>query len=319
MSSLQDLSNNLADIVEHTGGCVVGVNGNRRFSPSGIHWRDGIIVTSAESVRYDDITITLAECHVEATLLGRDPSTDIVVFQVKADIPVAKIGDPAKLKVGNLVLGLGRSSEGDIRAAMGTVSVVGGEWRSMTGGNIDQLIRPDMTLYPGFAGGPLVDTAGYVVGMNTSGRRGTTLTIPASTINRVVEQLLTKGRIPRGYLGVGMQPVHLPQNLQTSLNLAVAGGVIVVNVEPNSPAECAGMLLGDVVVEFDGQPVADTGDMLAMLSDRQVGAAVQIKVVRGGKLIELEVSVGETSEATPTDEGVRGKRHRRHGRYGNRR
>lgn len=297
MSSLQALSNNIAEIVEQVGNAIVSVNANRRFSPSGIHWAEGIIVTSDESLkRYDDITVTRGNGSKEsATLLGRDPSTDIAVFQIEnSDIPLATIGYAANLKVGNLVLALARSSEGDIRAAMGAVSVVSGAWRSMSGGNIDQFIRPDIALYPGFNGGALVDTEGNIVGMNTLGRRGTALTIPASTINRVVEQLLTKGRIPRGYLGLGMQPVRLPENLKTSLNLAFSGGVIVINVEPNGAADKAGIFLGDVLVSFDGSTVEDTNDVLALLNDSsRVGTDIKVQLVRGGELIELDVTVGE--------------------------
>jgi S1-C subfamily serine protease len=297
MSSLLALSNSFADTVEQVGGAVVAFNVGRRFSPSGIHWHKGIIVTSDESIQhYDEITITFADGSKAAvTLLGHDPSTDVAVFKLEnADIPVAKIGDAANLKVGHLVLGLGRSREGDLKASMGAVSVVTGAWQSMSGGNIDQFIRPDITLYPGLAGGPLVDAAGNVIGMNTSGRRGTVLTIPASTVNRVVEQLVAKGRIPKGYLGVGMQPVHLPDNLKNALNLSSSGGVIVVNVESNSPADEAGMLLGDVLVTFDGSPVSDTGDVLGMLnrSDR-IGKTIKVQVVRGGVLVELNVVVGE--------------------------
>ncbi|WP_341528018.1 trypsin-like peptidase domain-containing protein [Nostoc sp. UHCC 0302] len=299
MSSLLALSNSLADTVEQAGSSVVAVNAGTRVSPSGIHWRNGIIVTSDESLqRYDDITITLSNNRTApVTLIGHDPSTDIAVFKVEnVELPVAKIGDVKTLKVGHLVLGLARSSEGDLRAAMGAVSVVSGAWRSMNGGNIDQFIRPDITLYSGFAGGPLVDAAGNVVGMNTSGRRGTALTIPTTTVDRIVNQLVAKGHISKGYLGVGMQPVRLPNNLKTALNLSSATGVIVVNVEPSGPADNAGVLLGDVLVTLDGANVSDTGDVLALLngSDR-IGKLVKTQVIRGGVLVELDIVLGERS------------------------
>ncbi|GAB1543116.1 trypsin-like peptidase domain-containing protein [Scytonema sp. NUACC21] len=300
-NTLLALSNNLAEIVEQVGSTVVAVNSGSRISSSGIHWRNGIIVTSDESLhRYEEITVTLSNgSTVPVTLLGHDSSTDVAVFKLKLqqiEIPVAKIGDATTLKVGHLVLGLARSGEGDIRAAMGAVSVVSGAWRSMSGGNIDQFIRPDITLYRGFAGGPLVDAASYVVGMNTSGRRGTALTIPASTVNRVVDQLLAKGRMTRGYLGLGMQAVRLPNNLKTALNLTSASGVIVVNVEPNGPADNAGVLIGDVLVTFDGSVVNDTGDVLALLnSGDRVGKTVKAQIIRAGALVELAIAIGEKS------------------------
>lgn len=296
MSTLVDISNNLANIVQETGSAVVAVNASTHVSPSGIHWGNGIIVTSDESLqRYDEITVTLSDGRsLPATLVGRDSTTDIAVFKLQdVEIPGAKIGDSKTLKVGHLVLGLARNSEGDLRSAMGVISVIGGNWRSMSGGNIDQFIRPDITLYRGFAGGPLVDATGSVVGMNTSGRRGTVLTIPVSTIERVVNQLIAKGHISRGYLGVGMQPVRLPNNLKTTLNLTSTTGVIVVNVEPSGPAEKAGLLLGDVLLTLDGVNVNDTSDVLAILNSSAIGKTIKVQVVRGGALVELNVTISE--------------------------
>jgi S1-C subfamily serine protease len=297
MSSLLDLSNSLADTVAKAGNAIVAINTGQRVSPSGIHWRNGIIVTSDESLpNYDDTTITYADGKtVPVKLLGHDSTTDVAVFQLSpTDIPVASIGNTATLKVGHLVMGLARSRAGDVRAAMGAVSVITGSWQSMSGGTIDRYIRPDITLYPGFAGGALVDAAGQVVGMNTAGRRGTALTIPAETVDRVVEQLLTKGHIARGYLGVGMQPVRLPQQLRTALNLTTATGVMVVNVEPDSPADRAGLLLGDVLVTLAGVGVGDPGDVRGILNQPdRIGKTVPIQAIRGGTLVELTVTIGE--------------------------
>ncbi len=296
MSFLVDLSNNLAEIVAQTGGAIVAIQTARRFAPSGIHWRKGIIVTSDESLHsYDGLSLVAAKGNTAPlTLLGRDPSTDVAVFQAETtDLPVATISTAPDLRVGQIVLGLARSLEGDIRATMGTASIVTGSWQSMSGGTIDRLIRPDLSFNPGYAGGALVDAAGHVIGMNTAGRRGTALTIPAETVDRVVEQLITKGRIVRGYLGVGMQPVRLPQNLVTSLNLMSAHGVTLVNVEANSPADRAGMLWGDVLVALDGLAVGDPGDVRSILNRDRIGKTVPARLVRGGSLVELAVTIGE--------------------------
>jgi S1-C subfamily serine protease len=297
MSSLLALSNDLAHIVEQVGGAVVSIDSKTSMPTSGIHWRSGIIITSDENLgRSEDITVTLSDNRkVSATILARDSSTDIAVLKLQdVELPLAKIADATSFKVGHLVLALARGNDGNIMAAMGAVSVVSGAWRSMNGGNIDQYIRPDITLYRSFAGGPLVDASGCVVGMNTSGRRGTALTIPASTINRVLEQLLEKGRIARGYLGLGMQPVRLPENLKNTLNLSSSAGVIVVNVEQNGPADKAGVLLGDVLVMVDGTPVSDTVDILALLnSSTSIGQTVNVQAVRGGALVELAIAIGE--------------------------
>jgi S1-C subfamily serine protease len=299
MSSLSNLSNSIAAIVEVAGKSIVAVNTNRQFAPSAIHWRQGIIVTSDESLkRHEDLSVTLEDGRQKSIdLLGRDPSTDIAVFRIDADdLPVAAMGDAQDLKVGNLVLALARTSQGDIGAAMGVASAVGGEWQSMLGGKIDRFIRPDINLYPGFSGGALVDAEGKVIGMNTTGKRGTALTIPTITIDRVVDRLLTKGKISRGYLGIGMQPVRLPDSSLQSLNLSSPYGVIIVNIEPNSAAESAGVLLGDILINLDDRPIADTRDILGILNDSSaVGKTVNTKLIRGGKLIDLPLTIGERS------------------------
>jgi S1-C subfamily serine protease len=298
------LSNNLADAVEQAGRCVVAINARAsyrgasltRMSSSGIHWRQGIVVTSDETIkREEDITIGLPDGRtVPATLVGRDPSTDVAVLKLQnVELPVAELGDTSTLKVGHLVLALGRGSESGLSASMGVVSTVGGAWRSYYGGSIDQFVRLDLTLYPGCSGGPLVDATGRVVGMNTSGPRHTVLTIPTSTINRVVDQLLHKGRIARGYLGVSMQPVRLPETLKTTLNLSSVGGVIVVNVESNGSADKAGLLIGDVLIAIDGTPVNDTSDVLAMLGPQSVGKTLNVQIIRGGELLEVAIVPGE--------------------------
>ncbi len=298
------LSNNLADAVEQAGRCVVAINARAsyrgasltRMSSSGIHWRQGIVVTSDETIkREEDITIGLPDGRtVPATLVGRDPSTDVAVLKLQnVELPVAELGDTSTLKVGHLVLALGRGSESGLSASMGVVSTVGGAWRSYYGGSIDQFVRLDLTLYPGCSGGPLVDATGRVVGMNTSGPRHTVLTIPTSTINRVVDQLLQKGRIARGYLGVSMQPVRLPETLKTTLNLSSVGGVIVVNVESNGSADKAGLLIGDVLIAIEGTPVNDTSDVLAMLGPQSVGKTLNVQIIRGGELVEVAIVPSE--------------------------
>lgn len=296
-SAIVTLSNNLADAVERAGGAVVGINARQRMASSGVHWRSGVIVTADHTIRRDDeITVILPDNRtVTATLAGRDTSTDLAVLKLEGiDFPAAAIGDVDSLKVGNIVLALGRSSDRSLTASWGVVSAKGGAWRTWRGGQIDQLLLPDLTLYPGMDGGPLVDTSGCVVGINTAGlSRRSDVTIPVSTINRVVNQLLEAGHIKRGYLGVGMQPVRLPDVLKKQLNLSSAGGAIAVNIEAGGPADKAGMLLGDVIVALDNNPINDTYDVLAMLGSESVGKTMQAQVIRGGALVELAIAIGE--------------------------
>jgi S1-C subfamily serine protease len=295
-NTLLALSNNLADAVEQASQVVVAVNARQRMSSSGVHWQQGVVVTADHTVKRDEeITVTLLDNrNVSATLVGRDSSTDLAVLKLsETELPTAEICDAASLKVGHIVLALGRSSDG-ITASYGVISALGSAWRTWSGGQIDQFVRPDLRLYPGFSGGPLVDISGRVIGINTSGlARRMDVVIPASTINRVVDQLLARGRIARGYLGVGMQPVRLPDTLKSKLNLPALGGVIVVNVELDGPAEKAGVLIGDVLVALDGTSISDTGDVLAMLVPERVGKTISAQIIRGGTLIEVAIAVGE--------------------------
>lgn len=297
-STLLALSNNLADAVERAGRAVVAVKARQRMPSSGVHWQPGVVVTADHTVkREEEITVTLpGDRTVPATLVGRDPSTDLAVLQLQGvELPVAARGDATLLKVGHIVLAVGRTGESGLSASLGVISALSGAWRTWYGGQIDQFIRPDLTLYPGFSGGPLVDVQGQVVGINTSGPRRMVLAIPASTVDYVVNQLLEKGRIARGYLGISMQPVRLPDTLQQTLSLTGPGGVIVVNVEPDGPSERAGVLIGDVIVGLDGTPVSDTGDLLAMLGPDRVGKPLNAQIIRGGTFVELAITVGERS------------------------
>ncbi|OLE45056.1 MAG: LuxR family transcriptional regulator, partial [Cyanobacteria bacterium 13_1_40CM_2_61_4] len=214
METLLSLSNDLAGAVERAARAVVAVHARPRLASTGVHWRPGVVVTADHTVRTDDdLRVTRPDGRtVPATLAGRDPATDLAVLRV-ADLagPPAERGDPARLRVGHVVLAVGHGP----RASWGVVSTLGEAWRTWRGGEIDRLIRLDLTLYPGFSGGPLVDARGDVVGLVTSGlARQLELAVPASTVERVVEALLATGRVARGYLGIGLQPVMLPEALR---------------------------------------------------------------------------------------------------------
>lgn len=291
MDALLSLSNDLAAAVERAAPAVVAVHA-RRLPSTGIHWRPGIVVTAEHTVRTaEDITVTMADGRsLPAVLAGRDPGTDLAVLRVAdAGSVVATLGDDAALKVGHMVLALGYGP----RASWGVISALGPRWRSWRGGDIDRLVRLDLVLYPGFSGGPLVDAAGRVVGLNTSGlARETRLALPVTMVTRVADELLQKGHVSRGYLGLGMQPVRLPEPLRAQLGLG-DGALIVVMVEPSGPAARAGVLLGDVLVALDGEPVGDLEDVQARLGSDRVGAEIPAVVLRGGVRTELRITVGE--------------------------
>ncbi len=295
-SSLLALSNEFASAVEKAGQFTVAVNGRRRFSSSGVHWRSGIIVATDHAVkREEEITVTLPDDRtVPATLIGRDGSTDLAVLRVEAaDFSIAEVADASALKVGQWVLAVARSADSGVGCSMGVISALSGAWRTWHGGQIDKLIRPDLTLYPGFSGGALITPQGQVVGINTSGYRHMALTLPASTVDRVVDQLVNRGRIARGYLGVGMQPVQLPDRLKTELHLSESSGVIIVSVQAGSPADRAGVLIGDILIALEGQSTPDISAVHRMLDSERIGRSLSSKLIRGGAMTEVAIVVGE--------------------------
>jgi S1-C subfamily serine protease len=296
-SVLLSLSNNLADAVERAGRSTVAVHARQRQPASGVHWRPGVIVATDHTIeRDDDITVTLPDGKsIPATLAGRDPSTDLAILKIDgASLPVAATGDAAALRVGHMALAVGRFGEGGLGTSLGVISALSGAWNTWRGGQVDQFIRADVTLYPGFSGGPLVNAAGEIVGINTSGlSRNMGLTIPAATINRVVDQLLSKGRIARGYLGLGLQPVRLPDTLKQAVGTTSDTGVIIISIESGGPAEQAGLFIGDIIVALDGRAVTDTDAVQGLLGPERIGSALAAKVARGGQPVDVQITVGE--------------------------
>jgi len=285
-NELAALSQELAAAVERAGRAVAAVHARTRFSSSGVFWRPGIIVTAEHTIRREEeITVTLPDGrNVPATLAGSDPGTDVAVL--KADWS----GDPAPrastaLVPGNLALTIGRSQDSGVNATMGIVSAVSGSWRTWRGGRLDQYIRLDLTLYPGSSGGVVVNTAGEAIGIATSAlSRIAGLAIPASTVDRVVDEILTRGRVAKGYLGLGLQPVVLPDHHK---------GLIVLSLEPEGPAAKAGVVIGDILVSLAGSPVEDTDDIQTVLESHPVGQTVQAGLLRGGAAHQLAITVGE--------------------------
>ena len=273
---------------------MVAVDAHPRFSSSGVLWQPGVVVTADHMLRRDDdIRVTLADGRrVTATLAGRDAGTDLAVLKVEEPGAI-DAGEPT-LRAGNLVLAVGRSQDDGASAALGVISSTGGPWHTWRGGRVDSFIRLDLRLYPGSSGAAVIDAAGKFIGMATSGlSRTSALAIPVATIRRVAKEILEKGHVSRGYLGIGLQPVGLPEHLKTKLNLSDSRALIVLSVEQDAPAGKAGMVIGDVLVALDGKPVSDTDDVQAVLGAEYLGKTLRASVVRGGELHEVAVVVAE--------------------------
>lgn len=294
---LQDLSNALVTTVKAAGTGLVRVEARRRLPASGVVWSaDGLIVTAHHVIRQgSNIPVGLPDGEtVKATLIGRDPSTDLALLRAETkDLTPPAWAEPDTLAVGHMVLALGRPGQ-TVQATLGIVSALGGSWRTRHGGQVDHYLQTDVVMYPGFSGGPLVNAAGQVVGINTSAlSRGTSLALPAPTVRQVVETLMAHGQVRRGFLGVGTQPVSLPQALVEELKQET--GLLLISVEPDSPAEQGGLFLGDSIIALDGQPVRHPDDLMTFLSGDKVGATVSIRILRSGQVQEVDVVIGERS------------------------
>lgn len=285
-NELAALSNEIATAVELAGRNVVAVHARPRFSSSGVFWRPGVIVTAEHTVRREEeITVTLPDgATVPAALAGADPGTDLAVLKIDATThaPGRTTSAPAP---GALALTIGRSEDSGVNATLGIISACSGEWRTWRGGRLDHYIRLDLTLYPGSDGGAVVNIDGETIGIATSAlSRIAGLAIPAVTVDRVVDEILARGRVARGYLGVGLQPVELPDHQK---------GLIVLSLEPAGPASSGGVLIGDILVKLGGKPVQDTDDIQLVLEGHAVGRKVEVEVLRGGESRRIDLVIGE--------------------------
>jgi S1-C subfamily serine protease len=297
-STLETLSDDLAAAVERAAASVVAVHARPRIASSAVLWRPGVVVTADHTVRRDEaVTVTLSDGRsVAATLAGRDGATDVAVLRIAANgVPVADFAAPGSLNVGHVVLQVGRTGSGGHSASFGVVGAMVGPWRTWRGAEIARLIQLDLAIHDGFSGSPLVDAEGKVVGLNTSGlARGLALALPVAVVDPVVDALLAKGRIARGYLGVGLQPVALPPALGRKYDPPRQSALVVLSVDPDGPSERGGLQLGDVIVDVDQQPVADVRDVLSLLGPERVGSALRLGVVRGGAPIAaVSVTIAE--------------------------
>jgi S1-C subfamily serine protease len=296
-TELVELSNALAQATDRAAASTVAVHTEARGSSSGVVWSSGMIVTAEHALRRDEeIHVTLPDGRaVAATLKGRDPSTDIAVLQCKeATKGVAEFGDVPSLKPGSLTLVVGRTRASGPVAALGVVSLVAAERHTWTGASLAPYVRLDIGLQPTAAGGAVIDAHGAVIGIATARfTRFGAIAIPAPAINKVADILMRSGRIPRAYLGLGLQRVRLPDTVRQSLQNEQSTAVIALEVEPDGPANRAGILIGDILVSLDGRAVTGLEDVQSLLHSGAIGRPVATKFVRAGVVQEKTIVVGE--------------------------
>jgi serine protease DegQ len=284
--TLTTLSNELVRAVQIGGQSVVRIDDGTRLTASGVIWSsDGVIVATSHGVEADEgLVIETADGKTyEGTVVARDPESDIAVVKAngtgfKAFEPVSETPPP-----GTLVLALGRPGQAGLQATLGIVGSVGYE---------GTILHTDAVLYPGFSGGALIDTAGRFAGLlNLGFGRGRGGAIAAGTVDQVVDALLKVGSVPRGYLGIGSQPVAISETFQRNLGRAQGAGLLIVSIDTDSPADKAGLFVGDVVVALEGDPVGDPRQLRRALGQRSAGETVQLEILRGGQVNTLAATL----------------------------
>ena len=290
---LSKFSNQLANAVDTASPSVVQVQGRRRPA-SGLVYADGVVLTTVRALgREDGLHVRRHDGQsFDAELAGWDPTTSLAVLRVAGlgTAAIAPAMSPAR--VGHLALAVARSWSNAVTASAGIVSVISGPLPTGRRRAIDQVIRTTAPMHDGFAGGAFLDTAGGLVGIATAAAiRGLGVVIPASIAWKTAATILEHGQLKRGFLGIAGQPVTLPEN-QTGLD-GRDEALLVVGVTTGSPAASAGILVGDVLLDFDGQPIESPEDLLDLLVGDRVGRQVTLRALRGGAVTELKVTVGE--------------------------
>lgn len=260
---------------------------------------DGLILTNSHVVEgASEIDVTLPDGRERrADVIGKDPDTDVAVIRITApDLAAVSFGDSTALRPGQLVIAIGNPYGFQASVSAGVVSALGRSLRARNGRLIDHVIQTDAALNPGNSGGPLVTSAGRVVGVNTAiiaGGQGLSFSVPISTALAVVPALLRDGRVRRGYLGIAGQDVPLLRRVTRFHRLAQTGGVLVISLEAGGPALAAGIQEGDIIVGFDGQQIASIDDLHRVLTEDRIGTFGTLSLLRGAERVEVGVRVGD--------------------------
>jgi S1-C subfamily serine protease len=293
---LSTFSNQMADAVERVAPALVLVSGRQGRPASGVVYAQDLVLTADHVLeREEDLSIQTHDNRtLPAQFAGRDLATDLAVLRVANLGLQAAVAASEPARVGQLVLAVGRSENEGPMASVGIVSAVGGPLRIARGATLERYIRTDAIPYPGFSGGPLINTQGEVLGITTTGLvNSATIAIPTAIAWGIAETLAQQGFIKRGYLGISSQLVQLPEAQRAGKTQE--HGLLIVQVDENSPAQKGGLILGDILITLDGQALKDAEDLRALLTGDRVDKTIPLEVIRGGKLQTLQVTIGQRS------------------------
>ena len=295
-SVLTALSDSMVRAAATAGAATVRVDGRKGHSASGVIVQPGLVICASHAVERDDgIQIELPDGSLApAQLVGRDPASDLCLLRVENETFAAALPASEPAQVGQIVLALGRPTADGIQASLGVVGAVGGPLRGQNGRLLERFIRTDAIPYPGFSGGPLVDGDGGVLGINTSGfAPGASLAVPAAAAWQIAQAIQQFGRVKRGFLGIQSQPVELPAGASSGLGREQKLGLLLSMVERGQPADSAGLMVGDILVAIDNQPLETHEQLVQWLAAGTAGKTASLEVLRGGRLANLSVKIGE--------------------------
>jgi S1-C subfamily serine protease len=290
--TIESISKELTEIIERASQSIVLVEG-KRFPSSGIVWEKNVIVSADHLIpRTNELRITTAKGEsLTGLVTGRDPSTDVAIIKISSELQPLEHSSE-QIKAGQLAVILGRANGGRLLTILSMISGTDSEYKNWRGATFDQFIRLDTGAFPGFSGSALLLPDGKIIGMNTSVfSKHFGLTIPASNITRLVQRISEKGSIGRPYLGLMMQPIRLPKQFQETARTEI--GLLLIGTENGSPAEQSGLFVGDIVVRLNEKTLNSLEELHNLLRPESIGTEIKLTILRGGKVEELQVRVGE--------------------------
>jgi serine protease Do len=294
---LSGFSEALVSLVERVSPGVVAVKAAQFRVASGVVLREDILAVTNHTLRRDgSVSVQTSDGRsIAAAVLGREPRLDLAFLKTESGgLTVLPAAQPAALKAGTLAAAVGMTVDVGPSVSLGILGAVGGSRRTWRGGSLDHFLRLDVNLYPSQSGAAVVNAEGQLIGLATPGLlRHSALAVPVVTMSRLLDEILREGRIRHGYLGVGMQPVPIPRGLREKLGDAPESALIVLSVEPDSPAERANMQLGDILVSLDGRPITAVEELQEALRGDVIGRTAKAVVIRGGNVVDVEVTLAE--------------------------
>jgi S1-C subfamily serine protease len=294
--ALSQLSDAISARAEAAKNAVVAVRLGETRHLTGLVWQSGVVVVSEQSLPCGDEfeLVTPGGSAVAAKLAGRDASTNIAILKTDDSFPAPPFV-AAEAHIGTLALAIGADGEGGVSARFGMINLVGGEWHSRRGGLIDRRIVLDIGLAHREEGGPVFDAGGGCLGMSTFGPRGQVIVIPYATLMRVVPQLIKDGHVSRGWLGVALQAVAVPDALREGADQS--SGMMVMSVVENGPAAQAGIVAGDIILSVDGISARRFRKIARYFGGDSIGRKADVRVIRGGAIITVQTTIAERRAA----------------------